>query len=73
MEVRSVIADLRARGKTVFFSSHELSEVELVCDHIAILARGRVVAQGAATQLVAPNERLEQFFLRVVQSAEARP
>lgn len=73
MEVRSVIADLRARGKTVFFSSHELSEVELVCDHIAILARGRVVAQGAATQLVQPNERLEQFFLRVVQSAEARP
>ena len=72
MEVRSIIADLRTRGKTVFFSSHELSEVELVCDHIAILAAGRVVAQGAAQELVGPNERLEQFFLRVVQSVEAR-
>ncbi len=73
MEIRAVIADLRSRGKTVFFSSHELSEVELVCDHIAILARGRVVAQGAADKLVAPGERLEQFFLRVVRPGEGRP
>jgi len=66
MEIRKVIADLRAAGKTVFFSSHELSEVELACDHIAILSAGRVVADGAAGQLVPPGESLEKFFLRTV-------
>lgn len=66
MEVRKIIADLRDRGKTVFFSSHELSEVELVCDHLAILARGRVVAEGKASDLVKPNESLEKYFMRVV-------
>jgi ABC-2 type transport system ATP-binding protein len=66
MEVRRVIADLRKRGKTVFFSSHELSEVELVCDHMAIMAGGRVVAEGKADSLVKPGESLEKYFLRVV-------
>jgi ABC-2 type transport system ATP-binding protein len=65
--IRRVIADWRQRGKTVFFSSHELSEVELVCDQVCILAHGRIVAQGAPGQLAGPNERLEQFFMRVVE------
>lgn len=72
MEVRAIIADLRERGKTVFFSSHELSEVELVCDRVAILAHGRVVAQGRASELAGPGESLEKYFLRVVQDAGER-
>jgi ABC-2 type transport system ATP-binding protein len=64
--IRRIISDWRSRGKTVFFSSHELSEVELVCDRVCILARGRVVAQGVPHELAAPGERLEQFFMRVV-------
>ena len=64
--IRRIISDWRSRGKTVFFSSHELSEVELVCDRDCILARGRVVAQGVPHELAAPGERLEQFFMRVV-------
>jgi ABC-2 type transport system ATP-binding protein len=67
-EVRTLIQNLKAAGKTVFFSSHELSEVELVCDHVALLARGRIVAQGAIRDLIPPDERLEQYFLRMVQS-----
>jgi len=66
MEIRKIIMDLRSRGKTVFFSSHELSEVELVCDRLAILARGRLVAEGKAAELVAPGESLEKYFMRVV-------
>ena len=66
MDVRRIILDLRDRGKTVFFSSHELSEVELVCDHLAILSRGKIVAEGAARDLVPEGERLERFFMRVV-------
>ena len=71
MKVREIIAKLRAAGKTVFFSSHELSEVELVCDHLAIVSRGRVVAQGRATELVSPGESLEKYFLRVIQQEPA--
>lgn len=70
LAIRKVIADLRARGKTVFFSSHELSEVELVCDHLAILAHGRVLVHGPADDLVPPGESLERYFMHVVQSEE---
>jgi len=66
MEIRRIIGDWRRRGKTVFFSSHELSEVELVCDQVCILARGRIVAQGAPQSLAKPGESLEQFFMRTV-------
>jgi ABC-2 type transport system ATP-binding protein len=66
---REIIAGLRKRGKTVFFSSHELSEVEMVCDRLAILSRGRVVVEGAAEALVPAGERLERYFMRVVGEA----
>lgn len=65
LEVRRVIQSLRERGKTVFFSSHELSEVELVCDRIGIISRGQLVAEGRPDELVKPGERLEQYFVRV--------
>ncbi|MBN1269901.1 MAG: ABC transporter ATP-binding protein [Kiritimatiellae bacterium] len=68
MDIRRIIADLKRRGKTVFFSSHELSEVELACDHVAILAQGRVVAAGRVADLDRGNESLEQYFLRVVRA-----
>ncbi len=70
MAIRRIIAGLRARGKTVFFSSHELSEVELVCDQIAILVQGRLAAQGPAATLAGPGESLERYFMRVVGAAQ---
>jgi len=68
MEVRKLIADLRARGKTVFFSSHELSEVELVCDHHRTHGRRARDRGRKASDLVRPGESLEQYFLRTVQA-----
>ena len=44
--VKDMIADLGRRGKTVFFSSHVLAEAEAVCDRVAFLHRGRLLAQG---------------------------
>ena len=64
--VRNIINNLRDRGKTIFFSSHELSEVELVCDQLIILAKGQVVAEGKASQLLKPGENLEQYFMDVI-------
>ena len=70
MAVRAVIQRQRERGAAVFFSSHELSEVERVCDEVAMLVRGRVRARGRAADLAQPGESLERCFLRVVEAAE---
>ncbi|MBT3194366.1 MAG: ABC transporter ATP-binding protein [Verrucomicrobia bacterium] len=69
--IRDIISDLRTRGKTVFFSSHELSEVELVCDGLAILNQGRLVAQGPTATLVPTGEPLERFFMRTIADGDA--
>ena len=46
--VRALLEDLRERGVSVLLNSHLLSEVELVCDRVAIIDRGSVVAAGHA-------------------------
>jgi len=56
-EVRSLILGLRDRGCTVFFSSHVLSDAEALCDQVAILAKGRLVATGHLTDMVAFRAR----------------
>ncbi len=52
-DVREIIRTLQAQGMTVFLNSHLLSEVELVCDSVAIVDRGRVVASGTFDELLA--------------------
>ena len=51
-EMRDLIVRLKDQNKTVFFSSHQLHEVELVCDRIGILAKGRVIAAGGVPELL---------------------
>lgn len=52
LEVRNIIRALREEGRTVFLNSHLLSEVEMVCDRVAIINRGEVVATGPVHELV---------------------
>lgn len=52
-EVREIMLDLRNRGKTVFLNSHLLSEMEMICDQVAIINRGRIVAGGTLEDLLA--------------------
>jgi ABC-2 type transport system ATP-binding protein len=49
--VRGLLEELRRRGVAVLLNSHLLSEVELVCDHVVIVDRGRVVAAGTPAEL----------------------
>ena len=59
-DVRDIIFELKKRGKTVFFSSHILQDVEMICDRVAIVVRGRVRAEGALhTLLESPDNRVE--------------
>lgn len=51
-EVRELVRDLRAEGRTVFLSSHLLGEVEQVCDEVAIVAGGRTVAYGPVAEVL---------------------
>lgn len=53
IEIRNLIESLRAQGKTVFLSSHQLSDVELVCDRISIMNYGKLVKMGRVEDLVA--------------------
>ncbi len=53
--VRGLLEELRSRGVAVLLNSHLLSEVELVCDRVAIIARGEVVAAGTPTELSRPG------------------
>jgi ABC-2 type transport system ATP-binding protein len=51
-EVRELIAALRAEGKTIFFSSHILTDVEAMCDRVAILNRGRLIEMGRLSEIL---------------------
>ncbi|CAN5501970.1 ABC transporter ATP-binding protein [soil metagenome] len=55
-EVRQLLKGLGAEGRTVFVSSHILSEVQQTCDRVAILARGRCVAQGPVEDVLASGQ-----------------
>ncbi|HEX7171956.1 MAG TPA: ABC transporter ATP-binding protein [Candidatus Limnocylindria bacterium] len=52
-----ILTDLRAEGRTIFFSSHVLSEVERVCDRVAIIRHGRLMAVHEVRELLARRRR----------------
>ncbi|MFG2921644.1 ABC transporter ATP-binding protein [Streptomyces sp. NPDC048305] len=52
-EIRALVRDLAAEGTTVFLSSHLLDEIEQVCTHAAVMARGRLLVQGPVAELAA--------------------
>ena len=67
MKVRQIIQRLHDEGKTVFFSSHELGEVETVCDRVGILHEGRLKVEGRVSDLVERyHTNLEQIFLQLI-------
>jgi ABC-2 type transport system ATP-binding protein len=67
MKVREIIQRLKHEGKTVFFSSHELGEVETVCDRVAIINEGELKAAGRVGDLVAQHQAsLEKAFLDII-------
>ena len=70
--MREVMRQLRAEGKCILFSSHLMPEVAALCDHIVVVAQGRVAAAGSPDELRArtgePN--LEDAFVKIIGSAE---
>ena len=64
-EIRELIAELREQGKTVFMSSHILSDIEALCDNVAILRRGKLVAGGNLHELLTKSSENQVFEVHV--------
>lgn len=70
-EFRELIRELAAAGTTVFVSSHILSEVEQMCDDVAILKSGRLITQGPVGALVGATARASAVLLRTTDDEAA--
>jgi ABC-2 type transport system ATP-binding protein len=69
-EVRELILWLKLQGKTVFFSSHNISEVEKVCTRIGIMVNGKLTRLIGQKEWVQQEGRLEQIFIETVRGSE---
>ncbi len=72
LKIRKLIEQLKKQGKTIFFSSHELSEIETVCDEIIMIANGRIIQQGPVAELIGDKPNLEHYFLEALQTEKER-
>ncbi|AFZ43294.1 ABC transporter related protein [Halothece sp. PCC 7418] len=55
-QMRQIILHLKERGKTIFFNSHVLADVEQICDRVAILAQGEIIASGSLNELLGSED-----------------
>jgi ABC-2 type transport system ATP-binding protein len=71
--IRRVIGSLARSGKTIFFSSPVLEEMERICSHVVLLKKGRIAASGSTGEIRdgAGGRSLEQAFLQVSESVDA--
>jgi ABC-type multidrug transport system ATPase subunit len=68
---RELLRNLKERGKTIFFSSHELGETELLCDRVAIMKKGHCVYQGPVRDIAGDGAtNLERLFLKTLGEAK---
>ncbi len=70
-DIRTILQEMKRRGKTVVLNSHLLSELEMVCDRVAILVQGVVVSQGTIDELTVAQQRYE-IDVEVPEGSDAR-
>lgn len=68
--MKTMMRDLCARGGAVFFSTHVLEVAEKLCNKVAIIKDGQLVASGDMDEIVKDGESLESIFMEVVDDAE---
>jgi ABC-2 type transport system ATP-binding protein len=68
-EVRDIILDLKRRGCTVFFSTHILSDAEMLCDRVAVLVEGKLQGVGAPNEIVSFEVQSMEIMFEVVEGS----
>ena len=67
---KELVLRLKADGKTVFFSSHQLADVQEICDRVGIIHLGKLIHEGPVKELVSDGTPLEQKFVQMVAKVE---
>jgi ABC-2 type transport system ATP-binding protein len=71
LQVREVLLTERRRGKSIFLSSHQLSEVELICDRVVFVQEGRVIASGRTHEVLQTSDQSEIIAQGLVSAPAA--
>lgn len=72
-EVRDIILDLKRNGRTVFFSTHILSDAEMLCDRVAVLAGGKLQGVGAPREIVAMKSQSMEILFEMPEGRKLPP
>ncbi len=69
--LRDIIKKLRDEGKTVLLTTHNLAEVEELCDRLVIINKGKVIARGTPAEIRGKEASLEDAYIRLVEEVTA--
>jgi ABC-2 type transport system ATP-binding protein len=68
--LKKIILDLKSRGKTIFFSTHILNDVETMCDRIGLIHKGHILYCGQIDGFYENGLGFEECFVKRIQQAE---
>lgn len=66
-QIKRLIAELKGQGKTIFFSSHILSDIEALCDRIGVINKGVLLYSGELSDFVTGGESVEERFVTIIE------
>lgn len=66
-ELWNYLRELNKKGKTILLTSHYLEEVELLCDYVAIINKGKIAAKGRKEEFIKDNKKLEDHYLAITK------
>ena len=69
-QIKSLITELKQQGKTIFFSSHILSDIEALCDRIGVIHKGVLLYSGGLGDFLSVGGSLEERFVTVIEEAD---
>lgn len=68
-QIKVLISELKAEGKTIFFSSHILSDIEVLCDRIGVINKGILLYSGGLNEFLSDGVGLEERFVKIINEA----
>ena len=66
-DIKEIIRNLKKQGKTIFFNSHILADVEEICDSFGIIDKGKLIITGKVKKLLPKNQTMEEYFVQKIK------